>query len=58
MDAKQNPDKYGFLGHVIFRFKRLFQKKSNLPSNEEYKTHLDVFTNRVDKLIAYVIKVR
>ena len=58
MDAKKNPDKYGFLGHVIYRFKKLFQKKNNAPSHEDYKSHLDVFTNRVDKLIAYLIKVK
>ena len=58
MDAKKNPDKYGFLGHIVDRFKKLFRKKNNLPSHEEYKSHLDVFTNHVDKLIAYVIKVR
>ena len=58
MDAKRHPDKYGFMGHLIDRFKRLFQKKRNLISHEEYKSHLDVFTNRVDKLIAYLINVK
>ena len=58
MDAKKNPKKYGFLAHIVEKLKKLFQKKSKLPSHDEYKSHLDVFTNRVDQLIAYLIKVK
>jgi len=57
MDAKNNPNKFGFLDHIVTKIKKLFRKKEHLPSHQDYKNHLSVFSNHVDKLIHYLIKV-
>ena len=57
LDSIKNPEKFGFTDYIITKLKNKLRKKDTLPSSEEYKSHLDVFSTRVDELIAYFIKV-
>jgi len=60
LDAKLNPDKYGFLDHILDKFRRLFRKKSTTTQNSssKYKTHLEILPNQVEKIINLLIKVK
>jgi len=56
-EAKKDPDKFGFLSHIIGKFKRLFGKRETKMTYDEYKNHMDILPSQVDKLINIVIRV-
>ena len=56
-EAKINPDKFGFLGHILDKFKKIFRKKDQEMSYSKYKSHMDMMPKQVDKIIDHVIKV-
>jgi len=58
-EAKLNPDKFGFLNHIIGKFKKLFSKNSNRNgmTYTNYKSHLQILPGQVDKLVDYLIRV-
>jgi len=56
-EAKINPDKFGFLGHILGKFKKLFRKKENILTYGNYRSHLDTLPGQVEKIIDCVIKV-
>ncbi len=58
-EAKLNPDKFGFLNHIIGKFKKLFSKNSNQNgmTYTNYKSHLQILPGQVDKLVDYLIRV-
>ena len=56
-EAKIDPDKFGFLSHIIGKFKRLFGKRETKMTYDEYKNHMDILPSQVDKLINIVIRV-
>ena len=56
-EAKINPDKFGFMGHILGKFKNLFRKKQELAAHTLYKSHLNILPNQVDNIINHLIKV-
>ena len=61
LEAKRNPDEFGFLNHIVAKVKRMFQKKTkfdSLPSHNEYKDHLRLLPDRIDQIINFSIRVR
>ena len=56
-EAKIDPDKFGFLSHIIGKFKSLFGKRETKMTYDNYKNHMDILPSLVDKLINIVIRV-
>jgi polycystin 1L2 len=57
-EAKLDPEKFGFLNHILDKFKCLFRKKDNNSAYIEYKSHLDILPSRIDNVIDYLIRVK
>ena len=56
-EAKIDPEKFGFLGHILGKFRRFFRKKTNQSLHTEYKSHLEILPTQVDKIINLILKV-
>jgi hypothetical protein len=56
-EAKMDPDKFGFLGHILEKFKDLFKKSDKSKPSTHYKTHLDLLPEQVDQIIDILITV-
>ncbi len=56
-EAKIDPEKFGFLNHIVDKFRRLFRKKDNKSAYIDYKSHLDILPSRIDNIIDYLIRV-
>jgi hypothetical protein len=56
-EAKIDPEKFGFLNHILDKFKCLFRKKKNGSTYKDYKSHMDILPSRIDNVIDYLIRV-
>jgi polycystin 1L2 len=59
-EAKLNPDKFGFMEHMLNKIKAVFilkKKKSQKDELNQYKSFLDILPNQVNKIINLLIKV-
>ena len=59
-EAKVNPDKFGFLPHILDKIRKPFRAKNKKHDSDlvgQYKNHMNIFPSRVDVLISYFIKV-
>jgi hypothetical protein len=56
-EAKIDPEKFGFLNHILDKFKCLFRKKINGSTYKDYKSHMDILPSRIDNVIDYLIRV-
>jgi len=59
-EAKDDPDKFGFLDHLTGKFKKMFgifSRKSNSSSSFTYKDHLTILPKYVDNVIDLLVKV-
>jgi hypothetical protein len=57
MEAKKDPEKFGFLNHLLNKFKKIFKKKAKGTAYCDYKSHFDILPKQVDHLIDIVFKV-
>ena len=53
-EIRRKRDEWDFFGHVM---KKVFGKKSHLPSHTEYKDHLVSFTRLIDDLLNFSLRV-
>ena len=56
-EAKLNPDKFGFMGHMLDKIKGVFKNKSQQKNLNQYKSHLDIMPHQVNKIISLLIRV-
>ena len=56
-EAKIDPDKFGFMGHILEKFGNFLKKTDKSPPSTDYKTHLDLFPKQVDQIIDILITV-
>ena len=57
LEAKMDPEKFGFLNHLLNKFKKLFRNKLKGTTYNDYKSHFDVLPKQVDHIIDIMFKV-